>query len=277
MPELPEVEQVRRGIEPILLGQKVVAVRVLRSDYLEPAGADIRQIIGTCCVKTHRHGKRLFCEFSAGVTVRFHLGMSGRIYAASSGEPLSPHTHFVMQLQSGRELRMSDPRRFGGIALYASFAQGIAAEITGKVGVDALNLKTADLAAWRSFKSSVKMRLLSQREVAGLGNIYIDEALWQAGIHPLTPVCRIAQAQLTALAAAVKKLLRRSITMGGTTLRDYRNVQRQPGRFAQMLQVYGRAGQPCRRCGCDLKGIRVCARATVFCPQCQPRHKGRQS
>ncbi|NNM84236.1 MAG: bifunctional DNA-formamidopyrimidine glycosylase/DNA-(apurinic or apyrimidinic site) lyase [Phycisphaerales bacterium] len=277
MPELPEVEQVRRGIEPILRGQRVVAVRLLRSDYLEPMGADARQIEGTYCVKTHRHGKRLFCEFSAGVTLRFHLGMSGRIYAAGSGEPLSPHTHFVIKLESGRELRMSDPRRFGGIALYSSVASAVAAEITGKVGVDALKLKPVDLTVWRSLKSSVKMRLLSQREVAGLGNIYIDEALWQAGIHPLTHVNRIAPAQLASLVGAVKKLLRRSISMGGTTLRDYRNVQRQPGRFAQMLQVYGRAGEPCRRCGCELKGIRVCARATVLCPQCQPKHKGRQS
>jgi formamidopyrimidine-DNA glycosylase len=270
MPELPEVEEVRRTLEPHLLNVPIRAVHVHRPDFVSPGAAALRQLIGHHFIRTLRHGKKLFCIAEDRQTLVIHLGMSGRVDCVPHSAPLPKHTHVVLELESGTDVRLRDPRRFGGAWHYPSFEEALSRE-TKSLGKDALEITISDLAHWRKIRGRVKQRLLSQKDVAGLGNIYVDETLWLSRLHPLQRVNRISPAQLAALVEAIHRILQKSIRSGGTTLRDYRNVMDQPGRFALELQAYGRSGQPCPRCGTTLKSILVTARTTVFCPACQKR------
>ena len=272
MPELPEVEEVRRSLEPHLLHVPIDAVRVCRRDFLVECGGKVQTLAGRAITRTIRHGKKLFCvSQDDSATLLFHLGMSGRIDCVPAASPVLKHTHFVLELTGKTEVRFRDPRRFGGVWFYPSLAAALKNEVEGKMGPDALNLKTSHLAHWKKSRGRLKQRLLAQRDVAGLGNIYVDEALWMSRLHPLQNVSRIQPEQLAALVAAIGKVLRQSIASGGTTLRDYRNVADQPGRFALKLQAYGQSGKPCRRCGATLHQSQVAGRTTVFCPVCQRR------
>ncbi len=272
MPELPEVEEVRRTLEPHLLGIPIAAVKVLRRDFVEPAGAPLETLIGRRFARTHRHGKKLFLFGPApeDFTLVLHLGMSGRVDCVASDSPVAAHTHVIFSLAGGRDVRLRDPRRFGGLTFYARSADALVAE-TRLLGPDALAVSVDDFAGWKNSRARIKQRLLSQRDVAGLGNIYVDEVLWAAKIHPLQQLGRLSPAQVELLVKEIHAVLGRAIRSGGTTLRDYRNVSDQPGRFARKLNAYGRAGKPCRRCGEPLHSIQVSARTTVFCPQCQKR------
>jgi formamidopyrimidine-DNA glycosylase len=271
MPELPEVEEVRRTLEPFILGKRLDAVTVHRSGVVTPPRAPLKALAGRVFTATFRHGKKLFVTFDDSQTLLFHLGMSGRIDCVPADASLAPHSHVLLHLQDLRDVRFRDPRRFGGVWYFRTLADGLKREVEGKLGPDALTCGVADLAHWRSASGRLKLRLLSQRDIAGLGNIYVDEALWQSQLHPLQLVSRIAPAQLGRLVAAIHDVLRRSISSGGTTLRDYRNVADQPGAFALQLRAYGRAGLPCARCGTALSGIVAAGRTTVFCPACQKR------
>lgn len=269
MPELPEVEEVRRTLEPVVIGAVVVRVRLVRRDYLTPPRAPLVRLKGRTIVATHRHGKKLFCRCDDGQTLMFHLGMSGRLESFPSHLPLPPHTHFIIDLNSGLQIRMRDPRRFGGVWYYPSFEKACAEEIQGVLGVDALHLTAAHFNHWSTAHGRLKARLLGQRDVAGLGNIYVDEALWLCGLSPLTLVRRLSPQHIEQLVKAIHLVLNKSLSAGGTTLRDYRNAAGQPGGFAASLQVYGRGGRPCFRCGDNLKMLVVAGRTTVYCRHCQ--------
>ncbi len=270
MPELPEVEEVRRGLSPHVLGVRIRSIAVRRPDFVWPPGETLASLVGRRFVRLHRHGKKLFCIMDDGQTLLLHLGMTGRVDIAPTGAPILPHTHIILTLAGKKDIRFRDPRRFGGVWFYPTFEQAAAREIA-PMGKDALEIQPADLAPWRNSRGTLKQRLLSQKDVAGLGNIYVDEALWMSRLHPLQRVGRIRPAQLDELVANIHAILNRSIQMGGTTLRDYRNVANQPGRFVRQLQAYGRGGLPCGRCGKNLLSIRVAARTTIFCPLCQRR------
>ncbi len=268
MPELPEVEEVRRTLEPHLLGQTITAIRVLRRDFITPKNAPLSRLIGHRITRTHRHGKKLFLTADDQQTLHLHLGMTGRVDCVPAHTPIPKHSHLILQLASGTHIRFHDPRRFGGIWYYTTLDKALARE-TRNLGPDALAIMPQHLAHWRTTRGRLKQRLLSQRDVAGLGNIYVDEALWQARLHPQQLVHRIPPKQIAQLAAIIRDILRRSITLGGTTLRDYRNAANQPGQFAEKLLAYGRAGQPCHRCRTPLRSAQIAARTTVFCPVCQ--------
>ncbi len=273
MPELPEVEEVRRTLAPCLLRQTVVRVQVRHPKYVRAGRAAQPTPLAVLCGQSveaiRRHGKKLFVHFGKGDVLVLHLGMSGRISCVKPGRKLQPHTHLCLTLDSGQEIRMMDPRRFGGVWYYTSATEAHEAEVDGCMGVDALDLECEHLAHWRSARGRLKARLLGQRDVAGLGNIYVDEALWMAQLHPRQRVCRIRDPQLEALVAAIRGVLHSSIALGGTTLKDYRNVRQQAGTFARQLRAYGRAGQPCARCGQKLTGCAVAGRTTVYCSHCQ--------
>jgi formamidopyrimidine-DNA glycosylase len=268
MPELPEVEEVRRTLEPFVLGHQITAVRVHRADFVSPSAEAIAGLVGRRFTRTIRHGKKLFCVADDDQTVVIHLGMSGRVDCVAAETPLLKHTHVVIELASGTTVRLRDPRRFGGLGHYPTFEQATARE-TKSLGKDALALKPADLGHWRKSRGRLKQRLLSQRDVAGLGNIYVDETLWLVKLHPRQLVSHITPGDVARLVAAMQKVLCKSIASGGTTLRDYRNVSDQPGRFALELRAYGRGGKPCARCKTALKSVQIAARSTVFCPHCQ--------
>lgn len=269
MPELPEVEGVRRTLEPRLLGRTVTGVEVCRRDFVTPLGAPVKRLVGRRFVRTLRHGKKLFCVADDGQTLLLHLGMTGRVECARCEEGRTVHTHFVLELEGKEEIRFRDPRRFGGIWYYRTLETAWEREVTGRMGVDALELTVGDLGHWGDSRGRLKARLLGQKDVAGLGNIYVDEALWMVKLHPLQTVCRIKGAKVGELVAAIREVLGRSIALGGTTVRDYRNADDKEGEFARELQAYGRTGLACGRCGATMVGIQAAGRTTVFCPACQ--------
>lgn len=265
MPELPEVEEVRRSLEPHLIGHRVMAVSVARKDFVT---GNVERIAGHAFAATHRHGKKLFLRLDDHQTLLIHLGMSGRIDVTPPDAKLEPHTHVTITLDSGLQIRHRDPRRFGGLWHFPDYAAALEKE-TARIGPDALLLTPTHLAHWKQAKGRLKARLLSQKDVAGLGNIYVDEALWMSQLHPLQRVSRLKPADIQRLTDAILQVLNNSIRSGGTTLRDYRNVSDQPGEFARHLQAYGRAHKPCLRCQAPLKMIQITARTTVFCRVCQ--------
>ncbi len=271
MPELPEVEEVRRTLIPVLVGARIMDIKILRPDYIRSGLDALPRLCGHKVVAIDRHGKWLFCRLDHDQTLVLHLGMSGRISAAPVAGGVEKHTHLVFTLDSQRQVRVCDPRRFGGVWLHETMEQARAAHIHKGVGVDALLLEFADLQHWRRAGGRLKTTLLSQRDVAGLGNIYIDEALWLARLHPQQILNRLSDRQIQTLVECIGAVLAQSLRLGGTTLRDYRNVALQEGRFAKKLQVYGRGGLPCKRCGAGLKAIAISGRTTVFCPACQKR------
>lgn len=272
MPELPEVEEVRRTLEPRLLRARIRGIEIRRRDFVTPVEAPLHRLEGHAITRTLRHGKKLFLIAEDEQTLLIHLGMSGRVDCVTSETPLEKHTHVILRLEHGTDVRLRDPRRFGGLWYYATLAEALAAQ-TANLGPDALTLTTKHLAHWRGGHGRgggrLKHRLLSQRDVAGLGNIYVDEALFLARLHPLQRVSRIGNERLTALVDAIRMVLERSIRSGGTTLRDYRNVSDQPGAFARQLVCYGRAEQPCVRCGTRLRSRVIATRTTTYCPTCQ--------
>ncbi|HUO10648.1 MAG TPA: bifunctional DNA-formamidopyrimidine glycosylase/DNA-(apurinic or apyrimidinic site) lyase [Phycisphaerae bacterium] len=270
MPELPEVEEVRRSLEPHVLNVPIAAVRINRPDFITPPTAPLQDLVGRRIVSTFRHGKKLFCIAADDQTLVIHLGMSGRIDCVPSSAPLPAHTHVIFTLASGTDVRLVDPRRFGGLWHYPTSALAKRTELQN-LGKDALQLHAADLAHWRKTRGRLKQRLLSQKDVAGLGNIYVDESLWMSQLHPLQRVDRISPESIEKLVAAIHLVLERSINAGGTTLRDYRNVADQPGQFARQLQAYGHGGKPCLRCATLMSETSVAGRTTVFCRICQRR------
>ncbi len=232
MPELPEVEGVRRTLEPCILGISIVAVEVARPDFVTPANAPLGDLIGKKFTRTFRHGKKLFCIADDDQTILIHLGMSGRVDCVPSDTPKPIHTHITISLGSGTDVRLRDPRRFGGLWYYRTFEAAKDQELKN-LGPDALDVTPADLAHWRSGRGRLKQKLLAQSDIAGLGNIYVDESLWLTQLHPLQRVDRLSPDQIKSLVKAIHKILGRSIAAGGTTLRDYRNVSDQPGEFAR--------------------------------------------
>lgn len=270
MPELPEVEEVRRTLEPHLLGRTILTVDLRRPDFLSPAGASLACFCGDRVESTFRHGKKIFLIFRSGKTLLLHLGMTGRVQALPISAPFLPHTHVVLTLDNGQQIRMVDPRRFGGLWLYASLEEAKSKELAG-LGPDALELTPEHLAHWRQTRGKLKARLLSQRDVAGLGNIYVDESLFRAGLHPLQNVRRIKPELVARLVDTIHEVLNESLRSGGTTLRDYRNVSDQPGEFVRKLRAYGRDGLPCLSCNTAMMSAVVAGRTTVWCKKCQKR------
>ncbi|HTV48128.1 MAG TPA: bifunctional DNA-formamidopyrimidine glycosylase/DNA-(apurinic or apyrimidinic site) lyase [Phycisphaerae bacterium] len=269
MPELPEVEEVRRTLESFIKGSAIQRIQLLRADYLRHASFNLNRLLNHCVQKVHRHGKTIFCQFDDQQTLVFHLGMTGRLICLPRNIQPAPHTHIIFELSSGHDLHVTDPRRFGGVWHYANAQEALFEHIDKNRGVDALQLNAKHLAGWSGRKIGLKAELLSQRSVAGLGNIYVDEALWRARLHPMMRIGNISATQLKRLISAIQKVLLASIHLGGTTLRDYRNVNQQKGAFAARLRVYGHSGRTCRRCKHKLKTITISGRTTVFCPRCQ--------
>ncbi|HYE02995.1 MAG TPA: bifunctional DNA-formamidopyrimidine glycosylase/DNA-(apurinic or apyrimidinic site) lyase [Phycisphaerales bacterium] len=287
MPELPEVECVRRSLEPLLAGARVLRAELLRPDIVTgPARArDLLQ--GTEAVALRRHGKQLAILGRPGRrggpaprdrearVLLVHLGMTGQLMllpaGASPERPGHVHARWRVRRPDGTEhlLVFRDPRRFGGLWTFRSVAE-LEVRWSG-LGPDALELSARDLStALAGTTRAVKAALLDQRVAAGIGNIYADESLHLAGIHPAARSDRLRAGQVRALARAIPAVLRRSIRAGGTTRRDYTDGLGRAGRAGRRLAVYGRAGAPCLSCGTCLRESTVAQRTTVHCPLCQP-------
>jgi formamidopyrimidine-DNA glycosylase len=275
MPELPEVQTVVDSLRPGLLGQRLAGVRLNRTDVLRPAGVDLAaMLMGQRVGGVSRRGKRIVITLENRNQLYIHLGMTGRLTLAPADAPLVRHTHLVIDVPGandsgqklGRQLRFVDARRFGGIWWLGTD------EADAGLGPEPLGLKAGELSRrLGQTKRAIKNALMDQRVVAGLGNIYVDESLFAAGIHPLRPARRLRPDEVGRLCRAIKQVLRRAIRHRGTTLRDYVDGAGEPGRFQNLHHVYGRAGEPCHACKTPISRIVLGGRSTHFCPRCQKR------
>ena len=271
MPELPEVETIRRGLARHIVGRRVLRVEgraVQMRRPLDPVqiGEALQDQRFT---GVRRRGKYLLLDAGSG-TLLVHLGMSGQFVLTDTAADRAPHTHCVILLEAGQELRLVDPRRFGFADWLAEGDEAADASLT-RLGVDPLD---GDLVAhlpcaYKCRRVPVKSLLLDQRLVAGIGNIYATEALWMAGIRPLRRGRDISVDRLETLAKCVVEVLDAAIEQGGTTLKDFVSAEGAQGYFAVRLQAYGREGLPCARCERPLKRAVIGGRATAWCPCCQ--------
>lgn len=283
MPELPEVETTRRGIAPYIEGQEITEVLVRQSRLRVPVPGDLAErLVGARIGVLKRRAKYLQIpiqsasrlesggEGQADATLLWHLGMSGSLRIARVGDLPKKHDHVDVVTSSGYVLRYHDPRRFGFVDWQAE--DETQDKRLAHLGPEPLS--DAFTGKWlytlsRNKRVAVKPFLMDNQVVVGAGNIYAAEALFMAGIDPRRAAGRVSRARYDALALAVKEVLAAAITQGGTTLRDFVSGQGEPGYFAQRLNVYGRHGQPCLRCGAELRHIKLGQRASVFCPRCQ--------
>ena len=273
MPELPEVEVLRRSLEPRLVGDRVERLEVRAAALREPldTAALRRHTVGKTVVGLRRRAKYLLIDLEAGSTLVIHLGMSGRVTLVPAAQETEPHEHLAWFLASGRRLRLRDPRRFGlAFALPSAELEGdrhfrdlgvepLAGGLTGEL------LRGA--AAGR--RGPVKPFLMDAGVVVGVGNIYASEALFLAGIHPARSVARIGAERWQRLAAAVAEVLSQAIHEGGTTLNDFADADGQAGYFQVSLRTYGREGEPCARCGGIIRRLVQANRSTFYCAGCQ--------
>src|SRR5262245_42286275 len=270
MPELPEVETTRRGLEPLLIGRRVQSVIVRNHSLRQPVPRDLPRIMTGATIRgLARRAKYLLFDCGAG-TLILHLGMSGRLWVVSDGAPPATHDHFDLNLEDGTIVRLRDPRRFG-LVLWQR-GDPLAHPLLKDIGPEPFSAEFDGAArhrATRSRSAAVKLVLMDSHVVAGVGNIYANEALFRANIHPRTPANRVSLARCATLTDRIRETLELAIGAGGSTLRDYVASDGQAGYFQNQFLVYDRAGEPCMRCGSTIKGIRQGQRSTFYCVQCQ--------
>lgn len=271
MPELPEVENVRRAIEGNLSGRCVSGMTVRFPGVLGQSEATTRRaLVGASLTDVHRHGKAMILNFvradGDAVHLMVHLRMTGQIFILPDYVP-DKHVHVTFDFE-GVPVHYRDIRKFGQLTLVED---GRTPAALAHIGPDMLLVRFAE---WRNRiaqrKAPVKAMLLDQGIAAGLGNIYVDETLFLARIHPLARPVDLTEAQLREIWKRSKQVLRNSVDHGGTTFMNYTNFHGKPGNFRRKLRVYGRQGEACRNCGAVLAGLRVAGRSSCYCPVCQP-------
>ncbi len=284
MPELPEVESIRLALLPTVAGRIVRRVDVRTRSVIAmpgdppagitrsrcrapPARLQRRLLLQGCTIeRIERRGKQLGIVSTEGPALCVQLGMTGGL---SLTDLPRPHEHIVWTLDDGSRLAFSDPRRFGLIGAHAD-VDDLMAVRWSTLGPDALRLRAADLArACDGSHRAIKALLLDQRALAGVGNIYADESLFDSGVHPCTPAAILPPESIARLALSIRRVLRAAVRSGGSSIRDFRSVHGHAGDYQMRHRVYARAGRPCPRCGTTLERIVVAQRGTVFCPTCQ--------
>ncbi len=274
MPELPEVETVRRTLlEGGLAGRTIRRATVAHADAVRYPSADAfaAGLAGREITGVGRRGKYLLIGLADGMVLVAHLRMTGRLWLSDADAEALPHTHVVLDLDDGRQLRFRDVRRFGGFHLLADAGDSAAPQGLRELGPEPQDLTARDLASAcrRHPKVSIKGLLLDQRAVAGLGNIYVDEALHRARVHPLSTCASLSAKARGAVVRAVQEVLAEALANRGTTFLDFRDGTGEPGAFQEFLRVYRREGLPCRTCGAPIAKLRVAGRGTHYCPTCQ--------
>jgi len=277
MPELPEVQMVVDTLIPAVAGRTIAGVELRRVDVLEPIGTDLAGLlVGRGIAGVHRRAKRIVFSLSDGNRFYFHLGMTGRLTMESTDAPVLPHTHLIVTFNfpptthnnpsTTHQLRFRDPRRFGGIWWLGKESAD------ANIGPEPLGLRVGQLAKQLCRTTrAIKNALLDQGVIAGLGNIYVDESLFKAGIHPLVAANELTIEQIAKLNRAIKFTLRKALRHRGSTLRDYFDANGNPGGFQKLHAVYDRAKLPCRKCKTPIQRLVLGGRSTHFCPHCQLR------
>ena len=286
MPELPEVETVRRGLAPAMEGQVIARAELRRMDLRWPFPPDMEaRLTGARVLQLRRRSKYILADLDRGESLIIHLGMSGRMVISGLSAPHVPgqfhhdhpaiekHDHVIFHMGQGARVTFNDPRRFGAMGLCATDRLE-AYPLLATIGPEPLGneFHAAYLTAKLSGrKTPIKAALLDQRIVAGLGNIYVCEALFRAGIHPGRMAGRISDARITTLTGTIRATLLEAIEAGGSSLRDYRQANGELGYFQHAFRVYGREGQPCLTpdCGQSVRRIVQSGRSSFYCPSCQ--------
>ncbi len=279
MPELPEVETVLRGLKKRVLGRRLSAAEVRHPQIIAGSPEEfVQEVSGRRIVSAQRKGKAIAIELGPqngqdSTHPRYllvRLGMTGQLTVNSIAEPLEPHTHVRMALEGGtEEIRYVDARRFGRLRCLAREELGA---VFGGMGPDAREITDEEFQrALRDRRGPLKSWLMNQQMLAGVGNIYADEALFLARLHPLTMAGRISTPDARRLLRALKRVLERAVELQGTSFRDYIDIEGRPGNFLPQLRVYQRTGKPCRRCRRPIERVIIAGRSSHFCPKCQPR------
>jgi formamidopyrimidine-DNA glycosylase len=268
VPELPEVETVANGVDARIRGQRILRVWTSgKPQTFKSPESEIAEVLtGSRIARVHRVGKTIVADITRNnlpdAQFLIHLGMTGRLLVSQAGVPMPPHTHLVLSLADGRELRFVDPRRFGRLSVVAEPYLGPGAEPT--------TISAADFARlFKGRKLAIKAALLNQSILHGVGNIYADESLFRAAIRPRRQAGRLTIAELTRLHASLQQVLAHAIKLGGSSVSDYVDADGVRGFFQLEHKVYSRAGQLCHDCKTPLKKLIVGGRTTVYCPTCQ--------
>jgi formamidopyrimidine-DNA glycosylase len=271
MPELPEVETIRRGLAPALQGRRILAVTVGNKRLRQQSSPEeFRQWVAGRRLKfLRRRGKYLLFGLEGGAILLIHLGMTGRLMLLPFPAPPLPHVHLAFQMEGGRDLIFQDTRRFGQALV---FPPGVTPPPLVQMGREPFSKKVTS--QWLVEQAQGRTRpiknfLLDGRTLAGLGNIYACEILFAAGIHPAVAISRLTLEEWSRVLKNTRRILRAAIRKGGTTINDYLNSQGETGLFQLELQVYGRGGEPCPRCGNPIARLVQAGRSSFFCPECQ--------
>lgn len=270
MPELPEVETIRRDLEKEIVGHRIVDLWYDVPKMLQPSAAAVETIVGKHFVSAGRIGKLLLLGIENDGTIGIHLKLSGRLFIRKQTDPEDRFTHVAFKLEDSRELRFTEVRKFGYVKLIENSSD--LKKITSEFGPEPLTKDyTLEIVKNVLLKSSrpAKVLIMDQKKIAGVGNIYADEALWYAKTHPETPGRDVPEKQVEELYIGIIKALEQGIEDRGTSIDDYLDIYGQPGKHANNLNVFRQEGQPCSRCGTIIKKIRVGGRGTHFCPKCQ--------
>jgi formamidopyrimidine-DNA glycosylase len=282
MPELPEVETVARGLQKSVAGRRIVSVRLGKTDFIDDPAALEQHLPGRQIEKVERYGKFMLLRLSArghgdgdseskdaeAASLLVHLGMTGQLAPRAAAEPYAKHTHVWFELDDGRELRYTDPRRFGRMAYLT--AALLAEELTA-FGAEPLLVSGEEFTSRiRSRNAQIKSLLLDQSVLRGVGNIYADESLWRAKIHPMRRGSELSKKQAQVLRRVLQDVLRKAILARGSSISDFLDAEGEPGEYQRHHRVYGREGKRCYRCGTAIRRVIVAGRSSHFCPKCQP-------
>ncbi len=269
MPELPEVETTRRGLAPLVTAHRIARLTVRERRLRWPIARGLNARLAGCeVVALKRRGKYLLFELDRGCLL-VHLGMSGNLRYLPETVPLRTHDHFDIELEGGALLRYNDPRRFGSLHFTTAPERH---PLLRDLGPEPFADEFTGEYLWRTSRgrqTAIKTLIMNGHVVVGVGNIYANEALYRAGIHPARPAARVSRARFERLCAEIRNVLEDALRSGGTTLRDFVGGDGQPGYFRQSLAVYERDGQPCQVCGTAIRRRVLGQRASYFCPTCQ--------
>lgn len=287
MPELPEVETVVRGLQALLPGRIITGLRLGKTDFIDDP-AKLEELLPGSRVSTiRRHGKFIVVELekppliqaalnSPATRLHFivHLGMTGQLIVIPASVPSALHTHVWISLDNGKELRFVDPRRFGRMLV---LPEDHSESVLGPLGLDPLQTGAEEFQKrLKNKRARIKAVLLDQRMFRGMGNIYTDESLWLARIHPARLASSLRPEEVARLHRSMQKILVEAIRLGGSSISDYVNAEGQPGEFQIRHRVYQREGKNCSRCGALVRRIIVAGRSSYFCPRCQRAPRQRQ-
>ncbi|NKI34189.1 bifunctional DNA-formamidopyrimidine glycosylase/DNA-(apurinic or apyrimidinic site) lyase [Wenzhouxiangella sp. XN79A] len=270
MPELPEVETTRRGLDPLVTGRTIEAVTVRQPMLRWPVAREAAALAGCKVLALQRRAKWLLWRFEQG-SLLWHLGMSGSFRGWNEAPGPGAHDHLDVVVRDGWTIRYTDPRRFGAVLWQPGDDPFVHPRLAG-LGPEPLSDRFDGDHLWRlsrGRRAAVKTFIMDNAVVVGVGNIYAAESLFDAGIHPMRAAGRVSRARYAVLAETIRTTLTRAIEVGGTSLRDFTVGDGTPGYFGQELKVYGKAGEPCPVCGAEIKGAVIGQRATTWCSECQ--------